>query len=205
MLNLAKIPASNPLQIRLLIVPGLHGSGPDHWQSWLQDREPDAVRIRVDDWGHADLDRWAAAIDETLQRHRADAWIAVAHSFGCLALAHHAARGGRGIHGALLAAPAAPERSSLDEGRLNQPLPFPSTLVISANDPWMQHADALYFGRHWGSEVIDLGEAGHINASSGYGPWPDGLNWARQHVQRVAATLRPRVQTTASPTLGFAV
>jgi uncharacterized protein len=204
MLSLAKTTASDQPQIRLLIVPGLHGSGPDHWQSWMQAQEPDAVRIRVEDWGHADPNRWADAIDDALREHRADAWIAVAHSFGCLALAHHAARGGRGIQGALLAAPAAPEHFSLDEGQLSQSLPFPSTLVISANDPWMQHADAMYFGRRWGSEVIDLGDAGHINPSAGYGPWPDALNWTRQHVLRVASTLRPRSRVTA-PTLGFAV
>lgn len=202
--SLATTTACDAPRVRLLIIPGLHGSGSDHWQTWLQAQQPDAVRIGVENWGHADLDRWADAIDETLRKHRADAWIAVAHSFGCLALAHHATRGGRDIQGALLAAPAAPERFSLDEGQLSRALPFPSTLVVSANDPWMQHADALYFGRGWGSEVIDLGEAGHINPSAGYGPWPDALNWAHQHQQRVAAMLRPRVRSTAS-TLGFAV
>jgi predicted alpha/beta hydrolase family esterase len=27
----------------------------------------------------------------------------------------------------------------------------------------------------WGSELIDLGERGHINAQSGLGDWPQGL------------------------------
>lgn len=205
MLSLAKTAAFDAPRVRLLIIPGLHGSGPDHWQTWLQAQQPDAVRIGVGNWGQADLERWADAIDETLRRHRAEAWIAVAHSFGCLALAHHATRGGRDIQGALLAAPAAPERFGLDEGLLNRALPFPSTLVVSANDPWMQHADALYFGRRWGSEVIDVGEAGHINPSTGYGPWPDALNWAHQHQQRVVATLRPRARNSADAALGFAV
>lgn len=203
-MSLAKFTSSDQPQVRLLIVPGLHGSGPDHWQSWIQAQQPDAVRIRVEDWGHADLDRWAGAIDDTLRRHPADVWIAVAHSFGCLALAHHAARGGRGVQGALLVAPAAPERFSLDEGSLSHALPFPSTLVVSANDPWMPHADALYFGRRWGSEMIELGEAGHVNPATGYGAWPDALAWARSHVQRVASTLRPRARA-AAPALGFAV
>ncbi|HEX5682575.1 MAG TPA: alpha/beta hydrolase [Ideonella sp.] len=201
--SLTKITSNQP-QIRLLVIPGLHGSGPDHWQTWLQAQQPDAVRIGVEDWGHADLDRWAGAIDDTLRRHRADAWIAVAHSFGCLALVHHAAHGGRGVQGALLAAPAAPEHFGLDEGALSHALPFASTLVVSASDPWMSHADALYFGRRWGSEVIELGEAGHINPAAGYGPWPDALAWTRTHAQRVAATLHPRARA-ATPALGFAV
>ena len=191
-------------RVRLLIVPGLHGSGPDHWQSWIQRQHPGAVRIQLDDWGHADLGRWSAAIDEALQYHRAEAWVAVAHSFGCLALAQHAAQGGRGIQGALLAAPANPDRFGVDEGRLAQPLPYPSTLVVSANDPWMTLPDALYFGRRWGSHIVDAGDAGHINTESGFGPWPEALGWVSQHTDRVTATLRPREQAAAR-TLGFAV
>lgn len=192
------------LAVRLLIVPGLHGSGPDHWQSWLERAEPGAVRIAVDDWGQADVGRWAAAIEDALQRHRAAAWVAVAHSFGCLALAHHVARGGRGLHGALLVAPANPDRFALDEGRVAQLLPFPTTLVVSANDPWMSHADALYFGQRWGSVIVDAGAAGHINPATGYGPWPGAQAWAQQHMQRVSATLKPRARA-AAPALGFAV
>lgn len=192
------------LPVRLLIVPGLHGSGPGHWQSLLEAAHPGSVRIALDDWGHADLGRWAAAIDEVVQTQRAEAWIAVAHSFGCLALAQHASRGGRGIHGALMVAPANPDRFLLDEHQVAQALPFPSTLVVSANDPWMSHADALYFGQRWGSEIVDVGDAGHINTAAGYGAWPEGQAWVAQHVQRVASTLRPRA-VKAAPALGFAV
>jgi predicted alpha/beta hydrolase family esterase len=192
------------LGVRLLIVPGLHGSGADHWQTWLERSQPGAVRIQMEDWGHADLGRWSAAIDEALQRHRAAAWIAVAHSFGCLALAHHAARGGRGVHGALMVAPANPDRFGLDEGQVVQPLPFASTLVISDNDPWMSHADALYFGQRWGSAVVEAGDAGHINPAAGFGAWPEARAWARQHAERVAAAFRPRPRAAALA-LGFAV
>ncbi|MGM9487552.1 RBBP9/YdeN family alpha/beta hydrolase [Ideonella sp. YS5] len=190
--------------VRLLIVPGLHGSAADHWQTWLERAEPGSVRIELQDWGHADLDRWAAAIDESLQRHRAEAWVAVTHSFGCLALAHHAARGGRGFHGALMVAPADPARFGVDEGRLAQPLPFTSTLVVSRNDPWMSHADSLYFGQRWGCAIVEAGDAGHINPSTGYGPWLAARQWVAQHAERAAANLRPR-QREAAPALGFAI
>lgn len=193
------------LGVRLLIVPGLHGSGPDHWQTWLERSQPGAVRIQVEDWGHADLGRWSAAIDESLQRHRATAWIAVAHSFGCLALAHHAAQGGRGIHGALMVAPANPDRFGLDEGQVVQPMPFASTLVVSDNDPWMSRADALYFGQRWGSALVEAGDAGHINPATGFGAWPEARGWVRQHVDRVAAAVRPRARSVAPALLGFAV
>jgi hypothetical protein len=27
----------------------------------------------------------------------------------------------------------------------------------------------------WGAALVDLGDAGHVNADSGFGPWPEGL------------------------------
>ena len=26
----------------------------------------------------------------------------------------------------------------------------------------------------WGAELVDIGNAGHINTASGYGEWPEG-------------------------------
>jgi uncharacterized protein len=190
--------------VRLLIIPGLHGSDAAHWQAWLERATPGAVRIAVDDWGHADADRWARAIEEALLQHRAGGWVAVAHSFGCLALARHAARGGRGIDGALLVAPAHPDRFGLDERSVGARLPFASTVVAPANDPWMSRADAAYFSKRWGSALIDADAAGHVHPATGCGEWLQAQAWAAQHVQRVAATLRPRA-TAAPAALGFAV
>jgi len=192
--------------VRLLILPGLHGSGPDHWQSWLEASYPGAVRLAMTDWSLADADHWAAHIDLTLAQHRAGGWIAVAHSFGCLALARYAARGGRAVQGALMVAPANPDRFQIDERLVDAALPFPSTLVTSENDPWMSSADAQYFGMRWGSQIVGAGEAGHINPAAGYGPWPLGRQLVEKHVQRVTTSLprRPR-ERAASMTLGFAV
>ena len=54
-------------------------------------------------------------------------------------------------------------------------LPFPSKVVFSQNDEWATPARARQFAEAWGSELIDLGNAGHINAASGYSAWPAGL------------------------------
>ena len=46
---------SSILDFRILIVPGLHGSGPDHWQSRWQRLYPYFERIEQAQWDVPDL------------------------------------------------------------------------------------------------------------------------------------------------------
>ena len=48
-------------------------------------------------------------------------------------------------------------------------------VVASTNDPWMRLLRAAWLAECWGSRLINLGPAGHINADSGFGPWPEGV------------------------------
>lgn len=229
---------STSSELRLLIVPGLHGSSTDHWQSRLEREHPGAVRVAVPDWSQPDLDTWANAIGQTLAsanpvdteplpRNRvadpllrwrraeeparpAITWVAVAHSYGCLALAHYLLRGSQGIASALLVAPANPDRFDIPDGQLDRSLPLDTTLVFSRNDPWMSEADARYLGRRWGSTLVDAGEAGHINPSSGHGSFPLARLWVAQQVQvqdqrHRPASLRPRLLDAARAAWRFAV
>lgn len=161
--------------LRLLIVPGLHGSGPDHWQSWLQARHPGAQRLQVEDWDRPDLDSWAEALQRVVASDPDARWLLVAHSFGCLTTARWAARySTSAVAGALLVAPAHPRRFHLPWDRVDRSLPFPSIAVISRNDPWFDADDARSLAQRWGATVWDAGEVGHINVDSGHGAWPDG-------------------------------
>lgn len=173
---------------RLLIVPGLHDSGPAHWQSWLEAQQRDAVRVRQRDWHVADLDRWAHRIAATLERSGDGQWLAVAHSFGCLALARLLAlRPDAGVAAALLVAPADPDKFGVAGLLPQRGLAIPSTLVASDTDPWMRSATARHWARRWGSHWVNLGDAGHINAEAGYGPLPLAQHWVdamRGHVER---------------------
>ena len=56
-----------------------------------------------------------------------------------------------------------------------QALPFPSIVVASEDDPYVSMARARQFAEAWGSRIENIGPAGHINAESGLGNWPDGL------------------------------
>jgi predicted alpha/beta hydrolase family esterase len=182
---------------RLLIVPGLHDSGPGHWQTWLQARHRGALRVRQDDWDTPDLERWAARVDATLREAGPAArWIAVAHSFGCLALVRHLAlRPGTPITAALLVAPAEPEKFGVAPRLPRHALGVPGLLVASDTDPWMQAANALAWAERWGLKSLNLGDAGHINAESGFGPWPLAQRWVASTAQRLAREQRGRHAT----------
>ena len=52
---------------------------------------------------------------------------------------------------------------------------FKTVVVASSNDEWVSMERARFFARQWGSELVNIGDAGHINAVSGYGVWPAGL------------------------------
>jgi hypothetical protein len=159
---------------KTLIVPGLNGSGPEHWQTWLQAQMPLCQRIEQHDWAMPNVCAWSPRIEQDLQSIQSEVYI-VAHSFGCLATIASSARCAEHIKGALLVAPADPEKLLVTDCALKTVLPFPSVVVASRNDPWMSFERATHWGRQWGSHLIDAGNAGHINVESGHGPWPQAL------------------------------
>ena len=176
---------------RVLIVPGLRGSGPTHWQSWLQAQVRGARRVEQDDWATPELDRWAVRLAETVAGDDGP-WIAVAHSFGCLTVARHLQlRPDSPLRAALLVAPAEPERFGVAELLPQGPLGRPSTLVASDNDPWMSAESSRAWARRWGSAWLTLGEAGHINVESGFGPLPLARRWVAAMEARLARERRP--------------
>lgn len=157
-----------------LIVPGLHGSEPEHWQSWWQQHDVNAVRVHQQDWHNADLTRWSQRVEAAIQAaYPQKVWL-VAHSFGCLASIQAALKNPHHIAGVFLVAPADPDRFGIDHALLNQPLPFPSLLIASTNDPYLAFHKAIGWGQAWGSQIINLGQVGHINVASGFGAWPQG-------------------------------
>lgn len=158
---------------RIIIVPGLDNSGPDHWQTWLQAQLPQARRIEQAQWQEPDLPGWMAAIRATLDLR--DPAILVAHSFGCLASIRIIEQHRAAVRAALLVAPADPEKFGFEAERFLQPLGVRALLVASEDDPWMSLGRARTLAAGLGADFLNLGRAGHINARSGYGVWPGGL------------------------------
>jgi predicted alpha/beta hydrolase family esterase len=172
----------------VLIVPGLRDAVALHWQTLLEARLRAAGRpvASVPPMGREDLDCAAkvAAIERTAQAVQGPLVI-VAHSGGCVMLAHWAQQTTRPVQGALLAAPpdfdeampaGYPTLEALRAGGwLPVPrarLPFPSIVAGSRNDPLASYERVAELARDWGSRLVDLGEVGHLNPASGYGDWP---------------------------------
>ncbi|MDD5334769.1 MAG: alpha/beta hydrolase [Rhodoferax sp.] len=162
---------------RIIIVPGWRDSGPGHWQSLWADTLPGAVRVQQDDWITPSRSAWVAAIARTILEQAGPVVIA-AHSLGSIATTHLPPQASARIRGALLVAPADPERRGVlaDFAPVPyQPLPYRSIIVASSNDPYCPVRTAGAYARAWGSEFVRLQMAGHINIEAGFGPWPLGL------------------------------
>jgi predicted alpha/beta hydrolase family esterase len=177
-----------------LIVPGLDNSGPDHWQSLWEEKRDDCRRVDLGCWSEPDRRIWTERLDAALAMTD-EPLVLVAHSLGCLTIAWWAMGASHErlarIRGALLVAP--PDVDSTDAhpfvrrfapapARL---LPFPSVLVASRNDRYAAFDRLEALARAWGSRFVDVGHAGHINAKSGLGDWPDGEVLLEELVDRV--------------------
>ncbi|MFG0610990.1 alpha/beta hydrolase [Delftia sp. PE138] len=162
---------------RIIIVPGWRNSGPDHWQSLWAQQLPHAERVEQDDWLVPHREPWVAALEQ-LVLSRPEPVVLAAHSLGCITAAHLGPEASARVRGALLVAPADPERRAqlADFAPVPYaPLPYRSVLVASSNDPYCPIRRAGAYARAWGSEFVRLQNAGHINVESGFGDWPLGL------------------------------
>ncbi|RYF74130.1 MAG: alpha/beta hydrolase [Comamonadaceae bacterium] len=162
---------------RLVIVPGWRGSGPGHWQSLWAEQLQGAERVVQDDWVTPSRESWVRNL-EALILSRPGSVVIAAHSLGCIATAHLGHAAVARIAGALLVAPADPERRSVLSDFAPVPfakLPYRSILVASSNDPFCPVRLAGAYARAWGSEFVRMQNAGHINIDSGHGDWPLGL------------------------------
>ena len=166
---------------RVLLLPGWQNSGPAHWQSRWEALHG-FVRVEQHDWMQPLRGDWITRLEEVLLQADGPCLL-VAHSLGCMLTAAWASvtRHPQRVAGALLVAPGDPEREELRAPLrswspvVRQPLPFPSLLLGSHDDPYCTFARAQGFAQSWGSRFIDYGHRGHINADSGLGDWPEGL------------------------------
>jgi len=166
---------------QVLLIPGLGGSGIDHWQSqWRNDR-PGCRWVLGVDWNLPDKALWLDGLDLAIQACD-EPPLLVAHSIGCAlvvnwALNHQSTP----ITGALLVAPPdldtpykVPAEATCFAPMPLKPLPFRSTVVTSTNDHYIDEPKAQQFASAWGADLVNIGAHGHINADSHLGVWNEG-------------------------------
>ncbi|OIQ70452.1 alpha/beta hydrolase family protein [mine drainage metagenome] len=170
---------------QILILPGWQNSGAGHWQSLWQ-TQFGYTRVEQHDWLRPLRGDWITRLEEVVQLTEMPL-VLVAHSLGCQLVAAWAALSPSTarVKAALLVAPGDAQRPELRamlgswSPAVLQPLPFPSTLVASTDDPYCSLARAAEFASAWGSTLLNLGALGHINADSGLGDWPQGQQLLR--------------------------
>ncbi len=165
----------------ILIIPGLGGSGPDHWQSRWEQKLSTARRVEQQDWLNPVHEAWVTNILREIEASSRPVAL-VAHSLGALAAASAARASGDKIKAAFMVAPPdlfAPQSPfELDPAfatAARAKLTAPGVLIASRNDPFSSFAASQRLAENWALELADAGESGHINADSGHGPWPEGL------------------------------
>jgi uncharacterized protein len=176
----------------VLFVPGLRDHVAGHWQTLLQARVARSVSVPPLEHDKLSCAARVAALDEAIAKIDGPV-ILVAHSAGVMITVHWAQHYNRPIQGALLATPADletpmpagyPTLDVLQEHEWlpcpRKPLPFPSIVGASRNDPLAAFDRAVSMAAHWGSRLVDLGEVGHLNPAAGYGEWPQAETLIRE-------------------------
>jgi len=179
-------------QPKVVIVPGLRYLGADHWQSHLQRELPQSLCVPRPGANPLSCRAWVDSLDATIAAAHGPALL-VAHGAGSMMVAHWARHHRRAVLAALLVTPPDfetrlpedyPSAEILDEnGWLPTPLerlPFPSIVAASTNDPFARFTRSLGLARAWGSKLVRLGNVGHMNPASGFGPWADAQTLIRQ-------------------------
>jgi predicted alpha/beta hydrolase family esterase len=187
----------------ILMVPDANGAHPDHWQTLWETALPDCRPVEIGDRSEPQRDRWVAQLDRAIEAAPGSV-VLVAHGLGCLAVAwwaklrwRHVAR--RKLLGAMLVAP--PCGSTLAAAAAGPPhydfapgphtaLPFPSLLVASRDDPFAEFDAAEEMALAWGSQLVDAGAAGHLDAQSRLGIWEEGVSLCESLITSVTDARR---------------
>jgi predicted alpha/beta hydrolase family esterase len=178
--------------VAFLIVHGLEGSGPEHWQTWLAGRLRErGLEVAYPDLPEADnprLERWLEALHGELARFPAAETTVICHSLGSLLWLHHGAdRPVQQVARALLVTPPQPDDDDPQSPGF-RPVPLDregvaaaaaeTFLVCSTDDPWISPEASRRIGETIGVSIDWVENGGHVNTASGYGPWPAVEAWA---------------------------
>lgn len=173
--------------IKYITIPGLHNSDEGHWHSiWENDNPTEFLRIEQENWDEPDCETWINRIELILKDFNKSEVILIGHSIGCMAIVHWLKRFKHKIKGALFVAPSDAEKENFPTYITGfKPIPlltlsFPSIVIASADDHVSSLDRCRTFAKNWGSKLVILENAGHIETKSGYGVWKEGLELLKE-------------------------
>ncbi len=192
----------------LIALPGIWNSGPAHWQTLWEAADPAFVRFQPPDCALPVRAEWITAVETAPEPP-----VLVAHSLACLLVPIWAAESSSPVAGAMLVAPVDPASPAFPPAAAGfrevprEPLPFPSLVVGSLDDPYADVAFARDLAADLGAEFVVAGALGHINADSGLGDWPQGQELLAGFVAGLGggAAGRGACRIVEEPTRGGAV
>jgi predicted alpha/beta hydrolase family esterase len=176
---------------RALILDGWqHRRDGLHWQGWLAERLVErgwgVDYLTLPDPEHPSIEAWSGTIARALGAR--DDVVIVAHGLSVLLWTQLAANtlAEGAVRRALLVAPPASgahggdvsriEIARLDAGAVRAAHAEGMLLVTAADDPHLPGGAGSY-AAHLGIPWIELDAGAHLNAASGFGPWPEALAW----------------------------
>lgn len=153
---------------RALIIPDLHNSDVNHWQSVWEQNIPRTRRILMHDWHTADWVKWRNSIIASLISID-EPVVLIAEGFGALAAASVAAEYPGKIIAAFLVDPIDPDEFDLRKKIPKQPLPVPTKIVIRNQTD----TKAALLAALWST---DLSTVADRVATSSVDYWPEGIH-----------------------------
>lgn len=169
----------------IFILPGLGNSGDGHWQT-IWENEFRFTRIHQREWNAPHKEEWIDTIQNEISKYDPSTIILIGHSLACSTIVYWSQKYQTKIKGALLVAPSDTESEVYPPGTTGfkpmplSKLPFRSTTISSTNDEYVSVERANQFANAWGSKLILLPDAGHINVAAGFGRWPGGLDFLKE-------------------------
>ena len=175
-----------------MILHGLDGNEPEHWQTWLAEQLQAAGReVRYPELPDANQPErlaWLDVLRTTLDGLTDGEFDVVCHSLSCLLWLHHVAGGPTAPRPARVAL-VAPPSPRVTFPALADFLPVPllidevrraadgTVLACGTDDPYCPEGAQVAYGLPLRLPTTMVPGGGHLNVAAGYGPWPAMLDW----------------------------
>ena len=169
------------MEYTLLIVPGLGNSGVQHWQTYWLKLFPNSQKLIQENWDKPKLEDWLDALNKKIATIEGPI-VLVAHSLGSILVNHWTKTSyDNKVIAALLVAPAdvdsithTPPETWNFAPIPQTPLPYPSMVITTDDDPYIATEKAKLLADVWGSKFVNVGLKGHLNTASNLAYWEEG-------------------------------